>query len=64
MLELASTRYEGGVARYLEVITAQQALLNNERLAARLPGKQLLTTMFLAKALGGEWQCSVPSARS
>ena len=56
VLELANARYEGGVATYLDVITAQQGLLNNERLAAQLSGQQLLTTVFLVKALGGDWQ--------
>ncbi len=56
VLDIANSRYEGGVATYLDVITAQQGLLNNERLAAQLQGQQLLTTVFLVKALGGEWQ--------
>ena len=37
-LDLATARYEGGIAAYLEVIVAQQALLNNERLSAQLQG--------------------------
>ena len=60
VLELASTRYEGGASTYLDVITAQQALLTTERLAAQLPGQRLLTSVFLVKALGGDWQ-RVPS---
>ncbi len=56
VLNLANDRYEGGVATYLDVITAQQGLLNNERLAAQLQGQQLLTSVFLIKALGGDWQ--------
>jgi len=56
VLELATSRYEGGVATALEVISAQQGLLANERLAAQLQGQQLLTTVFLVKALGGDWQ--------
>ncbi len=55
VLELANARWEGGVATYLDVITAQQGLLNNERLAAQLQGQQLLTSVFLIKALGGDW---------
>jgi outer membrane protein, multidrug efflux system len=58
VLDLANARWEGGVATYLDVITAQQALLNNERLAAQLQGQQLLTSVFLIKALGGDWQGS------
>ncbi len=55
VLDLANARYEGGVATYLDVITAQQGLLSNERLAAQLQGQQLLTSVFLIKALGGDW---------
>ena len=56
VLELATSRYEGGVAIYLDVITAQLGLLNAERLAAQLAGQRLLTAVFLVKALGGDWQ--------
>ncbi len=62
VLDLANARYEGGVATYLDVITAQQGLLNNERLAAQLQGQQLLTSVFLIKALGGDWQGSATLA--
>jgi outer membrane protein, multidrug efflux system len=55
-LDLATARYEGGIAGYLEVIVAQQALLNNERLSAQLQGQRLLTSVFLVKALGGDWE--------
>jgi NodT family efflux transporter outer membrane factor (OMF) lipoprotein len=55
VLDMANSRYEGGAAAYLEVIVAQQALLNNERLAAQLQGQRLLTAVFLVKALGGGW---------
>jgi outer membrane protein TolC len=57
-LDLATARYEGGVAAYLEVIVAQQALLNNERLSAQLAGQRLLISVFLVKALGGDWRDS------
>ena len=53
VLELANTRYEGGVATYLDVITAQQSLLNAERQAAQLQGQRMLLSVFLVKALGG-----------
>jgi NodT family efflux transporter outer membrane factor (OMF) lipoprotein len=54
-LDLATARYEGGISTYLEVIVAQQALLNNERLAAQLLGQRMLASVFLVKALGGDW---------
>ena len=56
VLELATARYEGGATTYLDVITAQQSLLSAERLAAQLGGQRLLTSVFLIKALGGDWQ--------
>jgi len=56
VLELATARYEGGATTYLDVITAQQTLLSAERLSAQLGGQRLLTSVFLIKALGGDWQ--------
>ena len=56
VLALATVRYDGGVANTLEVITAQQSLLASERLAAQLLGQRLLTSVFLIKALGGDWE--------
>jgi NodT family efflux transporter outer membrane factor (OMF) lipoprotein len=56
VLELATDRYEGGATTYLEVITAQQSLLNTQRQAAQLLGQRLLVAVFLVKALGGDWQ--------
>jgi multidrug efflux system outer membrane protein len=55
VLDMASARYEGGASTYLDVITAQQALLAAERQAAQLRGQRLVTTVFLVKALGGDW---------
>ena len=55
VLEMAASRYEGGAANFLDVITAQQALLNIERQAAQLRGQRLLVSVFLVKALGGDW---------
>ena len=63
VLDLATSRYEGGVTTYLDVITAQQSLLNSERLAAQLQGQRLLTSVFLVKALGGDWQGATRAAR-
>ncbi|CAN5487818.1 efflux transporter outer membrane subunit [soil metagenome] len=56
VLDLANSRYEGGVATYLDVITAQQSQLNAERQVTQLLGQRLLTSVFLIKALGGDWQ--------
>ena len=57
-LAIANDRYVGGVTTYLDVITAQSTLLNNERLATQLLGQQMVTSVFLVKALGGGWDAS------
>ena len=57
-LQLANNRYAGGVTSYLDVITAQSALLSNQRLATQLLGQQLVTSVYLVKALGGGWDAS------
>jgi multidrug efflux system outer membrane protein len=57
-LSIANDRYTGGLTTYLDVITAQAALLNNERLAAQLLGQQMVTSVYLVKALGGGWDAS------
>ena len=56
VLDMTTARYEGGASTSLEVIIAQQSLLNNERQVAQLRGQQLVTAVFLIKALGGGWQ--------
>jgi NodT family efflux transporter outer membrane factor (OMF) lipoprotein len=63
VLDMATARYEGGASAYFDVITAQQALLASERQSAQLLGQRLLTSVFLVKALGGDWQrSSVPAS--
>jgi NodT family efflux transporter outer membrane factor (OMF) lipoprotein len=57
-LELANNRYVGGVTSYLDVITAQAMLLNNQRLATQLLGQQMVLSVYLVKALGGGWDAS------
>ncbi|MGO9088188.1 MAG: efflux transporter outer membrane subunit [Terriglobales bacterium] len=57
-LQLANNRYTGGVTSYLDVITAQAALLSNQRLATQLLGQKLVTSVYLVKALGGGWDAS------
>jgi NodT family efflux transporter outer membrane factor (OMF) lipoprotein len=57
-LELANNRYVGGITSYLDVITAQATLLNNQRLATQLLGQQMLMSVLLVKALGGGWDAS------
>ena len=56
VLDMATSRYEGGATTYLDVINAQQALLGVERQATQLASQRRVTSVFLVKALGGDWQ--------
>jgi multidrug efflux system outer membrane protein len=58
--DLASDRYKGGVDTYLDVITSQQTLLNNQRQAVQIQGQQFATAVYLIKALGGGWEPHSP----
>lgn len=62
VLDLANDRYTGGLDTYLDVITAQQALLANQRQAVQIHGQQMTTSVFLIKALGGGWSGDVVQA--
>ncbi len=57
-LDLANVRYTGGLVNYLDVITAQEQVLANQRLATQLQGQQVITAVYLVKALGGGWDAS------
>jgi len=59
VVDLANDRYTGGLATYLDVVTAQQALLANQRQQAQIRGQQMLVAVYLVKALGGGWQAGV-----
>jgi NodT family efflux transporter outer membrane factor (OMF) lipoprotein len=59
VLDMSNARYEGGVATYLDVITAQQSLLSAQLQAAQLAGQRQLVATALVKALGGGWDGSV-----
>jgi len=56
--DIATARYRGGVDTYLEMITAQQVLLSNQRQAVQIQGQQFATAVYLVKALGGGWSQS------
>jgi outer membrane protein, multidrug efflux system len=57
-LKIANDRYVGGLVTYLDVITAQETLLDNQRLATQLLGQRLVTSVNLVKALGGGWDAA------
>jgi NodT family efflux transporter outer membrane factor (OMF) lipoprotein len=57
-LELANTRYTGGVTSYLEVTTAQSAALSDEVTAVNILGRRMVDAVTLVQALGGGWNTS------
>jgi len=61
-LDIASSRYTGGLVSYLDVVSAQQNLLINEQELAVIHGQRLVTNVLLIKALGGGWDASSLSA--
>jgi len=53
--ELANQRYKGGVTSYLEVLTSETALLNNQRTLVNLRTRQFAASVALVRSLGGGW---------
>src|SRR5581483_11644584 len=63
-LDLSTNRYKGGVVNYLEVITAQNTALTNERAAIDILRRRLTASVQLIQALGGGWNVSnLPSVK-
>lgn len=54
-LDLFNVRYEGGVDTYLQVITWQTSLLQNQRNDIDIQRRRLDDSVLLVKALGGGW---------
>ena len=57
-LSLATERYKTGIDSYLNVITAQTTLLNNQRTAVNLQMQEMTASVELIKALGGGWNAA------
>jgi len=56
--DISNQRYKGGVTSYLEVLTAEAALLQNQRTAIDLQTRQFVASVGLVRALGGGWDTS------
>jgi NodT family efflux transporter outer membrane factor (OMF) lipoprotein len=54
-LTLSTSRYKGGVASYLEVLTSENALLQNQRTEADVLTRRFSASVQLVRALGGGW---------
>jgi NodT family efflux transporter outer membrane factor (OMF) lipoprotein len=57
-LALATDRYQLGLDPYLNVITAQTALLSNQETAVNLRIQQMTASSGLIEALGGGWDAT------
>ena len=52
---ISNQRYTGGVTSYLEVLTAEAALLQNQRTAIDIETRRFAASVGLVRALGGGW---------
>ena len=57
-LKLEMARYETGVDPYLNVVTVQTTLLNNQQTLANLHVQEMTASVQLIEALGGGWDRS------
>jgi outer membrane protein TolC len=57
-LKLEIARYETGVDPYLNVVTLQTTLLNNQQTLASLHVQEMTASVTLIQALGGGWDLS------
>jgi NodT family efflux transporter outer membrane factor (OMF) lipoprotein len=56
--DISNQRYKGGVTSYLEVLTAEATLLENQRTAIDLQTRQFASSVGLVRALGGGWDAT------
>ena len=54
--DLSRSRYESGLASYIEILTADQQLFERQLLLAQTVGAELRARSDLYRALGGGWQ--------
>ncbi len=54
-LQISTDQYRGGIANYLQVITAQTSALQNQRSAVEIMTRRLVASVGLIEALGGGW---------
>jgi NodT family efflux transporter outer membrane factor (OMF) lipoprotein len=63
-LQEATARYRAGLDPYLNVISAQTILLNDQQTAVNFRMQQMVAAVQLIKALGGGWNVSeIPSSK-
>jgi NodT family efflux transporter outer membrane factor (OMF) lipoprotein len=57
-LDISTIQYRSGLASYLQIITAQTNLLESQRQIVDLHTRELLSSVSLIQALGGDWDAS------
>jgi NodT family efflux transporter outer membrane factor (OMF) lipoprotein len=57
-LDVSNKRYKGGVTSYLEVLTAESTLIQNQRTEATLKSRKFATSVELIRSLGGGWDAT------
>jgi len=55
---ISDQRYKGGVTSYLEVLTAEATLIQNQRTSIDLETRQFVDSVGLVRSLGGGWDVS------
>jgi outer membrane protein TolC len=57
-LDVTTEQYKSGVTDYLQVLTAQTTVLNNEASAISIRVRRMTASVLLIEALGGGWDAS------
>jgi NodT family efflux transporter outer membrane factor (OMF) lipoprotein len=57
-LDISNQRYKGGATSYLEVLTAETTLIQNQRTQATLRSRRFASSVELIRSLGGGWDTS------
>ncbi len=56
--DLSNARYKGGVTSYLEVLTAEQTLIQDQVTAINVESRQFAASVSLVRSLGGGWDAT------
>jgi NodT family efflux transporter outer membrane factor (OMF) lipoprotein len=56
--DISNQRFKGGATSYLEVLTAEATLIQNQRTAVDLQTRQFVDSVGLIRSLGGGWDTS------
>jgi multidrug efflux system outer membrane protein len=59
---LSRSRYDAGLANYLEILNADQQLFDQELQLAQVRGEEMRAFVELYRALGGGWQPEAATA--